>query len=123
MANPFQLPMAWRAVRNLFSRPVTRRYPAEVRARPPGARGRVSMDISACVFCGLCARRCPCEAIVVSKTEKTVAFEHLRCISCGSCVDACNKDSLALLADALGIQERGGLVERVHREEPEKKTE
>ncbi len=32
MANPFNLPMVGRSLRNLVSRPATRRYPSEIRA-------------------------------------------------------------------------------------------
>jgi formate hydrogenlyase subunit 6/NADH:ubiquinone oxidoreductase subunit I len=120
MANPFALPMLWRAVRNLFSRPATRRYPLETRPRPADARGRVTVDLPTCVYCGLCVRRCPCEAISVSREDKTFCLEALRCISCGACVDACNKGTLGFAPEALAVQERGGVVERYKGEEPEK---
>jgi formate hydrogenlyase subunit 6/NADH:ubiquinone oxidoreductase subunit I len=96
MANPFKLPLAGVALRNLVSRPATRRYPLEVRPPVALARGHVAVDMASCVFCGLCARRCPAAAIVVSKEARTFALEHLRCVSCGVCVDVCNKDSLAM---------------------------
>ena len=96
MPNPLKLPMAARALRNLFSRPATRRYPIEVREPFPGARGTLEFDLATCVFCGLCARRCPAAAITCSREDRYFAIEQLTCIACGVCVDVCNKDSLRL---------------------------
>jgi formate hydrogenlyase subunit 6/NADH:ubiquinone oxidoreductase subunit I len=110
--------MLWRAVRNLVSRPATRRYPFVPRARPADARGRLAVDIPTCVFCGLCVRRCPCEAITVSKEDKLLAVELLRCIHCGACVDACNKGTLRMVPECTPVQEQRGRVER-HQPEPE----
>lgn len=118
MANPFRLPMLWRSVKNLFSPPATRRYPLETRLRPLRARGRLTIDLPTCNFCGLCVRRCPCEALDVSREDKTFCIEGLRCVSCGACVEACNKDSLKLVGEPMAVQERGGVVERLKREEP-----
>ncbi len=96
MANPFTLPMARRSLRNLFGRPATRRYPAEIRPRFPGARGTIEFDVETCVFCNLCARRCPAAAISCSREERYFAIEQLRCIACGVCVEVCNKHSLSM---------------------------
>lgn len=96
MANPFNLPMVGRTLRNLVSRPATRRYPVEVREPFGGARGTLEFDLATCVFCGLCARRCPAAAITCVREERFFAIEQLTCIACGVCVDVCNKDSLAL---------------------------
>jgi ech hydrogenase subunit F len=96
MANPFRMPMVPRALRNLVSRPATRRYPSEIRPRFAGARGTIDFDVDTCVFCMLCARRCPAAAITVSRDDRYFAIEQLTCIACGVCVDVCNKDSLSM---------------------------
>ncbi len=96
MANPLNLPMVGRTLRNLVSTPATRRYPVEVRPPYPGARGTLEFDVSTCVYCGLCARRCPAAAITCIREERYFAIEQLTCIACGVCVDVCNKDSLRL---------------------------
>jgi Pyruvate/2-oxoacid:ferredoxin oxidoreductase delta subunit len=94
MANPFGLPMVGRSLRNLVSRPATRRYPSEIRAHFAGTRGTIEFDLDTCVFCGLCVRRCPTVALTCSREDRSFAIEQLRCIACGVCVDLCNKDSL-----------------------------
>lgn len=112
MAHPFRLPMLWRALRNLASRPATRLYPYVKRLRPADARGRLAVDIPTCVFCGLCVRKCPCEAITMSKEDKLLAVEMLRCINCGACVDACNKGTLRMVAESSPVQDQRGLIDR-----------
>jgi formate hydrogenlyase subunit 6/NADH:ubiquinone oxidoreductase subunit I len=100
MANPFNLPMMRRSLRNLLSRPATRRYPSEVRPHFAGTRGTLEFDPDTCVFCGLCARRCPTVALTCSREDRFFAIEQLRCIACGVCIDLCNKDSLRMSEDA-----------------------
>jgi ech hydrogenase subunit F len=126
MANPLNLPMIRRSLRNLVSRPATRRYPTEVRPRFAGARGTIEFDLDSCVFCGLCVRRCPAVALSCSREEKWFAIEQLRCIACGVCVDVCNKNSLSMSVDARPVHthadvgphgERPG-HEEWHKEEP-----
>jgi ech hydrogenase subunit F len=96
MANPFRLPMVPRALRNLVSAPVTRRYPTEVRPRFAGARGAIVYDVESCNFCMLCARRCPAAAIECSRDDRLWAIDQLTCIACGVCVDVCAKKSLSM---------------------------
>ena len=100
MANPFKLPMAPRALRNLVSKPATRRYPYEIRPRFAGARGTIEFDVETCNFCMLCARRCPAAAITVNREERYWAIEQLTCIGCGVCVEVCNKHSLSMSVDS-----------------------
>jgi len=103
MANPFRLPMAPRTIRNLFSKPATRRYPYEIRPRFEGARGTIKFDVETCNYCMLCARRCPAVAITVSRDERTWAIEHLTCIGCNVCVEVCNKNSLSMSTDSKAV--------------------
>jgi formate hydrogenlyase subunit 6/NADH:ubiquinone oxidoreductase subunit I len=96
MANPLNLPMVGRSLRNLVSRPATRRYPTEIRPRFAGARGTLEFDVETCNYCMLCARRCPAAAITVNREARTWAIEQLTCIACGVCVDVCAKKSLTM---------------------------
>ncbi len=100
MASPFNLPMVGRSLRNLVSRPATRRYPSEIRPHYAGTRGTIEFDLETCVFCGLCVRRCPTLALTCSREDRFFAIEQLRCIACGVCVDACNKGSLHMSEEA-----------------------
>lgn len=110
MANPLKLPMAGRSLRGLVSRPATRKYPIEVREPFPGARGTLEFDLDSCIFCMLCARKCPTGAITCVRDERYFAIDQLNCIACGICVDVCSRDSLVLSADTRPVRtaaERG----------------
>ncbi|MFH0753022.1 MAG: 4Fe-4S dicluster domain-containing protein [Candidatus Omnitrophota bacterium] len=83
-------------LKNLFSKPVTERYPFVAKQHPVGARGKVNIEIDKCIYCGICQRKCPTAALVVSKEPKTWTIDRMRCISCNACVDVCPKKCLAL---------------------------
>jgi formate hydrogenlyase subunit 6/NADH:ubiquinone oxidoreductase subunit I len=76
---------------NLFSKPATRRYPFEKRENFRDSRWSIKFDKEGCIFCGLCARRCPAAAIVVDRQAKTLTFDHFKCIVCDYCVEGCPK--------------------------------
>lgn len=79
---------------NLFSKPVTRPYPFEPRNYPERTRGQIGIDIDLCIFCGICSKKCPTDAIVVERTQKSWTIERFGCIQCGSCVESCPKKCL-----------------------------
>ncbi len=82
--------------RSALSRPATRLYPFEKRPFYKNTRGAVAIDIDRCILCGICQKRCPTQAITVTKAAKDWQINRLRCISCGACVDACPKKCLWL---------------------------
>ena len=48
-----------------------------------------------CVFCGLCAKACPADAIEVDRKEKLWKVDVDSCVKCGACIDKCPKGSLS----------------------------
>ena len=83
-------------LRNLFSKPATRLYPQETRVYPDRTRGHIENDIDVCIFCGLCARRCPTGAIHVDRAAGTWSIHGFSCIQCGYCVEGCPKKCLSM---------------------------
>jgi formate hydrogenlyase subunit 6/NADH:ubiquinone oxidoreductase subunit I len=83
-------------LKNLLSKPVTRLYPQKPRIYPQRTRGHISIDIDTCVFCGLCAKKCPTGAITVNRVERSWSIERFGCIQCSACVESCNKNSLSM---------------------------
>jgi ech hydrogenase subunit F len=85
--------MAWMfptIIKNLFSRPATRRYPfKDIREPFPGYRGRIYWDPNKCDLCGDCARVCPADAIEVSLEKRQITYDPFKCIYCGNCVEIC----------------------------------
>lgn len=65
------------------------------------AGGKIVNDISKCILCGLCARKCPQACITVDRTgEKTWSIDRDKCVQCGACIDACLKfKALSFAAD------------------------
>ena len=81
---------------NLLSGPATLMYPKKKRRFTPLTRGRVEVDINECIFCGLCSRRCPTYAIVVTKDSKEWQIDRLKCCVCNLCVEICPKKCLSM---------------------------
>lgn len=83
-------------LKNLRSRPATRMYPAKKRAFFVRTRGHIQIDIHACIFCGLCEKKCPSAALQVERPQRTWRIDRLRCVQCNACVEICPKKCLAM---------------------------
>lgn len=81
---------------NLLKKPVTHRYPFEPKTYFKNTRGSISIKIEQCIFCGICQRKCPSNAIVVSREEKKWTINRFRCVVCNSCVEQCPKKCLTM---------------------------
>jgi len=107
--NPFK------AIRFLWKKPKTLRYPFEPKEPALRYRGFHLNDWGKCTGCGNCDDICPNEAITMeviseleSKPEKGVKnerpkFDYGRCCFCGLCVDICPPGSLRLSRDYFHI--------------------
>lgn len=61
-------------------------------AQEAAASGKIVNDMSKCILCGLCSRKCPSACITVDRTDaKTWSINRDQCIQCGACIDACLK--------------------------------
>ena len=83
-------------MKNLFAKPATRLYPYAVRNPYERTRGNVGIDINSCIYCGICSKKCPTNAIKVNRGEKSWEIEKFSCIQCRACVDACPKKCLVM---------------------------
>ena len=84
------------ALKWVLGKPATCRYPFEPRRALPGSRGTLVFSKDTCVYCTVCAKKCPTGALVVNRAQKKWTIDRLLCITCGYCVEACPKKSLAL---------------------------
>lgn len=75
--------------KNLLEGPATLMYPKKQRIFVPMSRGKVEVNISECIFCGMCDRRCPTYAIGVTKAQKEWRIDRLKCCTCNLCVEIC----------------------------------
>ncbi|MDR1404553.1 MAG: 4Fe-4S dicluster domain-containing protein [Candidatus Methanoplasma sp.] len=81
---------------SLFRRPATAKYPAVPREWEERTRGRIEIDASECILCGMCARKCPADALAVDKAEATWEIDMMGCVQCGHCTEICPKKCLRM---------------------------
>ena len=49
-----------------------------------------------CVYCTLCAKKCPAGALAVARKEKIWKLDEDKCIGCGTCHDVCPKKAIVM---------------------------
>jgi len=105
IGNIMKLGILLKLFQNLFSKPMTVRFPYESIPIPEGYRGEHKYNIDKCISCGLCAKICPnraIEMVEVSKEQKDKypkkypKIDLGKCCFCGLCEDICPIDSLSL---------------------------
>ncbi len=84
------------ALKNLFSKPATKNYPAEPAQYPERSRGHIEINIDDCIMCGMCMRKCPSGAITVDRNKKEWSIQRMGCVQCSYCVDVCPKKCLSI---------------------------
>lgn len=84
------------AVLTTLRKPATRRYPAVPAKVCALSRGRVAIDPSRCISCGMCMKKCPSSAICVEKDAKTWSIDRLKCVVCNCCVEVCPAHCLTM---------------------------
>lgn len=103
----------FKAIKYLFQKPHTLRYPFEAKEPSERYRGFHLNDWERCTGCGNCADICPNQAIDMVKIEEIEAkpgrrnerprIDYGRCCFCGLCVDICPPGSLRLSKDYIHI--------------------
>ena len=84
-------------VRNLKFGPKTRLYPFEVREPFEGTRGAIAgIDTDACIYCSICAKKCPSNAIEVDRAAKEWKLNIGKCVICNICVEVCPKNCIVM---------------------------
>ena len=102
-----------KALKYLFKKPKTLRYPFELKEPSLRYRGLHINDWDKCTGCGNCADICPNEAIDMKKIpeiepengkkNERPEIDYGRCCFCGLCVDICPPGSLKLSRDYFHI--------------------
>lgn len=62
----------------------------------PREDGKPVSDPSKCVYCTLCAKKCPAGAIEVDRAAKTWALDEEKCVACGTCAEVCPKKCIIM---------------------------
>lgn len=90
------LNLAKMVLRSMVNKPATLMYPVVQREYTENTRGHIDIDVENCVFCGICNKKCPTNAIEVNRNDKKWAIERLQCIQCNCCVEVCPKKCLKM---------------------------
>lgn len=83
-------------LKSIFHGPYTTKYPLAKKKNYERTRGKIEINIGECIYCGICERRCPTEAIKIEKENKKWSIQRLQCIQCGYCVEGCPKKCLSM---------------------------
>ena len=67
--------------------------PAPVQPRDDG---KPVQDPSKCVYCTLCAKKCPAGALTVDRQNKTWTLDEDSSVACGTCAGVCPKDAIVM---------------------------
>ncbi len=81
-------------MRSLFKKPATLMYPVIPRQWQERTRGHIENQINDCIFCGICQKKCPTNAITVDRVNRSWVIERMQCIQCSCCVEVCPKKCL-----------------------------
>ena len=82
--------------KSLFSKPATLMYPIKPRVPFKNTRGHIAISVEDCILCGICGRKCPANAIKVTKADKQWEINPYKCVSCNLCVEVCPKKCLTM---------------------------
>ena len=80
--------------RNFTHKKATRLFPKIKRPPFPKARGMVSIEEKDCIFCSMCAKKCPSSCITVDKKGHW-ELDPMSCVYCGVCVQVCPTSCLS----------------------------
>lgn len=94
------------AIKSVFSKPYTTKYPYVSHTPPPKFRGKPEPNQEECIACGACAEVCPARAIEVVNTTtlrsydattsdtptRTITWRYENCIFCGQCEALCTTE-------------------------------
>ena len=73
--------------------------PAAAALIKPREDGKPVQVPSKCVYCTICAKKCPAGALTVDRANKTWELDEDLCVACGTCAEACPKKAILMPGD------------------------
>lgn len=62
----------------------------------PRDDGKPVQDPDKCVYCTICAKKCPAGALEVDRANKTWKLDEDLCVGCGTCAGVCPKKAILM---------------------------
>ena len=62
----------------------------------PRDDGKPVQDPAKCVYCTICAKKCPAGALTVDRAAKTWTLDEDLCVACGTCAGVCPKKAIVI---------------------------
>ena len=62
----------------------------------PRDDGKPVQDPAKCIYCTICARKCPAGALTVDRAAKTWTLDEDLCVGCGTCAENCPKKCIII---------------------------
>lgn len=95
---PYKLRELLEALRSMFSKPFTVRYPSVPSPSPEGFRGMPEFEEKNCMGCGACAEICPGGAIRVidGRDVRRIELFYGSCTFCALCEKCCPVEGIKL---------------------------
>lgn len=115
--------LAGMTIGSIFKKKETLKYPVQTKKAYKDQKGTIiNAETENCTLCGICAKRCPANAISVDKEKKEWSINHFSCIQCGYCITACPKKCLKMSPNRPSISTDKN-IETVKINKKEKKDE
>jgi ech hydrogenase subunit F len=111
-------------LKNMVTKPITRRYPFEPQVYTSLTRGHIANDMEKCILCSICAKTCPATALTVDKEAGTWTIDRYSCVQCMACVRSCppRTQSLSMQPEYAAVAVEKS-VETFTKPEPEEAAE
>lgn len=86
------------ALKQLFRKPATSKYPYEKTEPSDGFRGRPIWEIYKCIGCEVCFNVCPSGAIEIIGKGLDAEIRHYvdRCMFCAQCAEICPTNTIRM---------------------------
>ena len=78
------------------AKPEEKAAEAAAPAVQPRDDGKPVQDPAKCVYCTICAKKCPAGALTVDRAAKTWTLDEDLCVACGTCAGVCPKKAIVI---------------------------
>lgn len=118
--------------KHFFGKAITEQYPEEMPNLAPVFHGSFALDSEKCIACGICAKTCPNNVIIIDSSkgeDKKRKLDNFNmdlglCLFCGLCTESCPTDAINFTQDfELSCYRREDVVLNLFKTDGSKETQ